>query len=74
MVRGLVGSREAAHLLGCTPAGVRWLCSEGRIPAQKLGKSWAIPLEAVEHYRMEQRHRSLRQDEPAPLGGSGKAA
>ena len=41
----IVGTTQAAHLLGVSAARVRWLLLQGRIKgAYKIGKFWAIPL------------------------------
>lgn len=40
--REVVGVREAARRMGCSPAYVRRLAAHGRIEAHKLGSTWAI--------------------------------
>lgn len=40
--------REAAQRLGCTLKYVYDLLYSGRLPAQKDGHHWRIPVEAVE--------------------------
>jgi excisionase family DNA binding protein len=44
----VVGAREAANILGCTPSYVRRLCRQGDLEAQKTGSAWIIPRSEVE--------------------------
>jgi excisionase family DNA binding protein len=53
----LVGPSEAARELGMTPRGVRELIHRGELPAQKLGKEFAIERKDLETVR-----------EPYPVG------
>jgi excisionase family DNA binding protein len=46
--------REAAQRLGCTLKYVYDLLYSGRLPAQKSGQQWRIPVAAVEA-RLRQR-------------------
>lgn len=43
----LVDTREAAAILGCTPANVRDLARRGRLPAHRAGRGWVYPAAAV---------------------------
>lgn len=44
-IKSLVGTKEAAKLMGVSEARVRCLAGQGRIKdAYKIGNSWAIPL------------------------------
>jgi excisionase family DNA binding protein len=52
----VVGAREAASILGCTPSYVRRLCRQGDLEAQKAGSAWIIPRSEVED---EKRRRTV---------------
>ena len=43
----LVDSAEAAKLLGITPAGVRWLADNGRLPGQRVAGRWLFRIDVV---------------------------
>lgn len=43
----LVDSREAAGILGCTPANVRDLARRGRLPRRRAGRGWVYPAASV---------------------------
>lgn len=46
-----INTFEAAKLLGMTQRRIVGLCNEGKIPgAIKMGKSWSIPMTALEQY------------------------
>lgn len=42
--------KEAAKVLGLSPQIVSRYCKRGILKARKLGKSWAIPQESINHY------------------------
>jgi excisionase family DNA binding protein len=42
-----VGVKQAAEALGYTPQQVRKLIRERKLPAQKQGEQWRIPLKAL---------------------------
>ena len=46
----LLSTPEAAQRLGLSEAMVRRYCAMGRLPAQKVGKSWAIQRREVERF------------------------
>lgn len=57
---GIIGSRsdagrvtatEAAALLGCTDRAIRKACTEGRLPAVKLGNAWFIDAQDLDRHR-----------------------
>ena len=56
MAENLVSVTEAASILNLGRSQVLKLCNQGRLNAQKVGKTWVIPREAVENYK------------PAPTG------
>ena len=40
----LVGTKEAAASLGCSPLHIRRLCREGEFPgAKRIGNTWILP-------------------------------
>jgi DNA (cytosine-5)-methyltransferase 1 len=41
---------EAAEILGLSQQYTRTLIRKGELPGQKIGKSWIIPLEAIENF------------------------
>ncbi|GAA2776916.1 helix-turn-helix domain-containing protein [Mycolicibacterium pallens] len=43
----LVGSREAASILGCTQSNVRDLARRGRLPRHRAGRGWVYPAASV---------------------------
>jgi excisionase family DNA binding protein len=47
---------EAAERLGLSLAMVRRYCADGKIPAQKIGRDWAIRRRDVEHFATTPRH------------------
>ena len=45
-----LSARDAANMLGVTPARIGFLCRQGRFKgAEKIGAGWIIPREAVEN-------------------------
>lgn len=50
---GSVPISEAARILKLSPARVRALASEGRLPASKIADRWVVELDAVEQRRKE---------------------
>ena len=50
----LVSAKEAANMLGITPARIGLLCRQGRFKgAEKIARGWLIPREAVlNHVRL----------------------
>lgn len=53
MDNGMVGTADAARLLGLTQQRVCQLCKEGRLEALKVGSMWVIPREEVLRYGNE---------------------
>jgi excisionase family DNA binding protein len=47
---------EAAERLGLSVAMVRRYCADGKLPAQKIGRDWAILQHAVERFAATPRH------------------
>ncbi len=47
---------EAAERLGLSVTMVRRYCADGKIPAQKIGRDWAILWRDVEHFAATPRH------------------
>jgi excisionase family DNA binding protein len=45
--------RQAAGLLGCTIKYVRDLLYEGRLNAEKLGRTWQIDSKSLEAFRQK---------------------
>jgi excisionase family DNA binding protein len=59
---------ETAERLGLSIAMVRRYCAEGKLPAQKIGRDWAIRQGDVGHFAAEPRHRGRPSlQHPAPL-------
>lgn len=46
----LLTAGEAARVIGCTPANVRWLRQRGHLPAHRAGSRWLYPAAAVIGY------------------------
>ena len=47
-----LSARDAANMLGVTPARIGFLCRQGRFKgAEKIGAGWIIPREAVENHK-----------------------
>jgi excisionase family DNA binding protein len=47
---------EAADRLGLSMAMVRRYCAQGKLPAQKMGRDWAIPRRDIERFAATPRH------------------
>jgi len=48
LTKRMIGTKEYAQLHGLSQVRVRQLCEAGRIPgAQKVGKTWIIPEDAL---------------------------
>jgi excisionase family DNA binding protein len=47
---------EAAERLGLSVAMVRRYCADGKLPAQKIGRDWAIPQREVERFAATPRY------------------
>jgi hypothetical protein len=45
-----ITTREAAAIIGCSEAHVRWLASRGHIDAQDFSGVWAIDRDSVERF------------------------
>ena len=61
---------EAAERLGLSVAMVRRHCLTGKLPAQKIGRDWAIRQRDVEHFAAIPRHSgrpALRYGQTRPL-------
>lgn len=43
----MIGTPEAAHLIGCSGKHVRALCMRGEIRAVRLGKCWHVNRQAL---------------------------
>ncbi len=43
----LVDVKEAARILGCTPANVRDLIARGRLAGHRAGRNWLLPARLV---------------------------
>jgi excisionase family DNA binding protein len=52
----LSSTPEAAERLGLSEAMARRYCAQGRLPAQKVGKGWAIRRRDVERFAANTRH------------------
>ena len=52
-MKNMLTVREVAQKLGCTLKYVYDLLYCGRLPANKLGRRWMIPLSAVESHLKE---------------------
>lgn len=59
----LVSSSEAAKRLNVSPQRIRTLCREGIINGNKIGNTWMISLESLEHYGLSTCHR-VAEDHP----------
>jgi excisionase family DNA binding protein len=61
---------EAAERLGLSVAMVRRYCSDGKLPAQKIGRDWAIRQRDVEQFAAAPRHSgrpTLRYTQSPPI-------
>jgi len=43
----LIGTKEAAKMLGISPRHVRRLLKEGKLTGQKVGRDWVMPNKEV---------------------------
>jgi excisionase family DNA binding protein len=48
---GYVSVQEAAEIIGCSGKRVYQYVREGRLPAQKIGNMFVLPLEAVRNFK-----------------------
>lgn len=46
----LLGAAEAARIIGCTTANVRYLRQHGHLPAHRAGSRWLYPAATVVEY------------------------
>jgi excisionase family DNA binding protein len=51
---------EAAERLGLSVAMVRRYCSAGKLPAQKMGRDWAVRQRDVEQFAASPRQRGRK--------------
>lgn len=42
MLDNIIGTTEAAEILGLSPDHVKKLCRDGKIKAKRIGKTWVI--------------------------------
>lgn len=46
-----LSTKEAAEMLNVTPRAIRKAIDAQRLPAERIGRSWRVSREDVEHYR-----------------------
>jgi excisionase family DNA binding protein len=52
---GLLSLMEAAKVLGCSRVWVWRLVNDGRLPAVRVGRGWAVAAAAVERLKEERK-------------------
>ncbi|MGV3721995.1 MAG: helix-turn-helix domain-containing protein [Actinomycetota bacterium] len=59
----LLNAKQAAEKLNISTARVRQLAGQGRLPgAQRVGRDWVIPAEAVEKFEPLPPHRPRKRE------------
>jgi|HubBroStandDraft_2_1064218.scaffolds.fasta_scaffold94971_3 excisionase family DNA binding protein len=53
----LIGTKIASEILGVSQRHIRWLISEGRLKAKRLGRDMFLQRKAVEKYDGPRRNR-----------------
>lgn len=56
-----VTSAEAAKLLGFSPDHTRRLMAEGKIEAEKLGRSWIVKTKNLANIKRQRRPKQLKE-------------
>ena len=51
MAEKLLTTLDAAAILGCSPAHVRWLIRAGKLPRRALGRDYFLTRAEVDRYR-----------------------
>ncbi|MGA5339023.1 helix-turn-helix domain-containing protein [Streptomyces griseoincarnatus] len=62
----MLGTREAAAVLGCDTSHVRRLCLTGRLPARRITGGWLIDSTALDNFRHGHEESSSGKPGPAP--------
>ncbi|MGA5599864.1 helix-turn-helix domain-containing protein [Streptomyces griseoincarnatus] len=62
----MLGTREAAAVLGCDTSHVRRLCLTGRLPARRITGGWLIDSTALDNFRHGHQEDTSGQPGPAP--------
>ncbi|MFG3231815.1 helix-turn-helix domain-containing protein [Streptomyces antibioticus] len=62
----MLGTREAAAVLGCDTSHVRRLCLTGRLPARRITGGWLIDSTALDSYRFGRTEDTSGIPRPAP--------
>lgn len=55
LITNLISTSEAAEISGLSQRQIKTLCLQGKIPAQRIGRSYAIPREWAESYAQKQK-------------------
>jgi excisionase family DNA binding protein len=66
----LVGTGQAARILGLSYRHVDWLIHKGLLPAVKVGRTWAVPLRDVERLARERQGKPRRGRPPRARSGA----
>ena len=62
----MLGTREAAAVLGCDTSHVRRLCLTGRLPARRITGGWLIDSTALDNFRHGHQEDTDGKPGPAP--------
>ncbi|MGA5262438.1 helix-turn-helix domain-containing protein [Streptomyces griseoincarnatus] len=62
----MLGTREAAAVLGCDTSHVRRLCLTGRLPARRITGGWLIDSTALDNFRHGREESSSGKSGSAP--------
>jgi excisionase family DNA binding protein len=74
MSRNLYTTKEAANLLGVTPARVRQMVARGEVESEKLGRDRFITAEAIETARQRKTSPGPMARPPGKVSTANKAA
>jgi excisionase family DNA binding protein len=66
----LIGTGQAARILGLSYRHVDWLIHKGRLRAVKVGRTWAVPLRDVERLARERQGKPRRGRPPGSRQGT----
>ncbi len=59
----LISTEEAATILGITRQSMAWLLRNGRVKAQKVGRSWVVEKDSLLEYKKEREQRLAERGE-----------
>jgi excisionase family DNA binding protein len=51
MLDNIIGTAEAAEILGLSPDHVKLLCRQGKIKSKRIGKTWVIDKTSLIDYK-----------------------